>query len=116
MLCLACLHSIQTAAFTSSLNDSTSHHSVYQGLQKSIKEGCYICNRFWDALSGEERDIISGAQKNSDTSLAYSTTKAITEISLDDAKTYGHPGCYILQVAYYRQPNLPTGLCKFKAN
>lgn len=114
MLCLACLHSIQTAtAFTSDLNYSTSHQLTYQGLQISINDGCYICNRFWDALSGEERDFISGVQRNNATSPAYSSAKAITEISLNDAKAYGHSECYLLQVAYHKPPNIPSGLCRF---
>ncbi|RGP81144.1 heterokaryon incompatibility [Fusarium longipes] len=40
------------------LNPSV-HHATPRSLKQALDEHCYVCNRFWEALDAEERDLIT---------------------------------------------------------
>ncbi|RMJ12711.1 hypothetical protein CDV36_007607 [Fusarium kuroshium] len=107
MLCLKCQECLQKEPSPTLTSQSLAHHPTYQSLEKSIDEGCYVCSRFWESLSAQEQDLISSTSVGPEMVEDGFSTSA----SLDDGKYYGHPGCYLFQVAYNLSPvdTLPTG-------
>ncbi|RSL96634.1 hypothetical protein CDV31_013407 [Fusarium ambrosium] len=107
MLCLKCQECLQKEPSPTLTSQSLAHHPTYQSLEKSIDEGCYVCSRFWESLSAQEQDLISSTSVGPEMVEDGFSTSA----SLDDGKYYGHPGCYLFQVAYNMSPvdTLPTG-------
>ncbi|KAF6512809.1 hypothetical protein HZS61_007615 [Fusarium oxysporum f. sp. conglutinans] len=61
MLCSKCKGCLQTEAYlnTAQASHSLAHHQTYQSLEQAIDAGCYICNRFWEALSAQEHVLLS---------------------------------------------------------
>lgn len=100
MLCVRCQERLQQGLSPTLTSYSPGHHPTYQSLEKSIDEGCYVCSRFWEALSVQERGLISSA----DCTVESSKDGFSTSTSLIDGKNYGHPGCYLFNVAY----NMPS--------
>ncbi|KAH7230086.1 heterokaryon incompatibility protein-domain-containing protein [Fusarium redolens] len=114
MLCSKCKGCLQTEACltTAQACHSLAHHQTYQSLEQAIDAGCYICNRFWEALSAQEHVLLSSTVgEGVEPSGAYCAIESVqhylTSTSLDDGKSYGHPGCYLLQVAY-NKPAITT--------
>ncbi|EXK76562.1 hypothetical protein FOQG_18701 [Fusarium oxysporum f. sp. raphani 54005] len=114
MLCSKCKGCLQTEAYlnTAQASHSLAHHQTYQSLEQAIDAGCYICNRFWEALSAQEHVLLSSTVgEGVEPSGAYCSIESVqhylTSTSLDDGKSYGHPGCYLLQVAY-NKPAITT--------
>ncbi|KAF4952768.1 hypothetical protein FGADI_6521 [Fusarium gaditjirri] len=94
------------------------HHQTYQSLEQAIDAGCYICNRFWEALSAQEHVLLSSTlSKGVEPSGAYCAPESVqhylTSISLDGGKSYGHPGCYLLQVAYNKPATTTCFIASF---
>ncbi|KAM0083876.1 hypothetical protein ACKRZS_003916 [Fusarium odoratissimum] len=114
MLCSKCKGCLQTEACltTAQASHSLAHHQTYQSLEQAIDAGCYICNRFWEALNAQEHVLLSSTVgEGVEPSGAYCSIESVqhylTSTSLDDGKSYGHPGCYLLQVAY-NKPAITT--------
>ncbi|EWG38335.1 hypothetical protein FVEG_01586 [Fusarium verticillioides 7600] len=114
MLCSKCKGCLQTEAYltTAQPSHSIAHHQTYQSLEQAIDAGCYICNRFWEALSAQEHVLLSSAvDEGVEPSGAYCAIESVqhylTSTSLEDGKSYGHSGCYLLQVAY-NKPAITT--------
>ncbi|KAM5371636.1 hypothetical protein ACJZ2D_007916 [Fusarium nematophilum] len=114
MLCLKCQNCLQMEDGLTSAQASHSsvHHPTYQSLKQSVDEGCYICNRFWETLSAQERGLLSstlgeGVEPPGADWAAKSAKDCLTSTSLADGKIYGHPGCYLLHVAY-NKPAITT--------
>lgn len=114
MLCLKCQECLQRESGPSQILHSSLHHPTFKSLQKSIDQGCYVCSRFWEALSAQERDLVSGTSVEPPTAkctVESAKNEFSTSTYLGDGKGYGHPGCYLFQVAYnipFMNP-APTG-------
>lgn len=90
----------------------TTHHQTCGTFKKSINLGCYVCNRLWDVLLPDERCVVSSLAEsesnfNSDSTKVYmdgartnSVHNCITAASIDEGDLHGHPGCYLLQLAF----------------
>lgn len=114
MLCLKCQECLQKEPGPAHILHSSLHHPTLQSLKKSIDQGCYVCSRFWEALSAQERDLVSGTSvepPTADYTVESANDGFLTYTSLNDGKNYGHPGCYLFEVAY-NMPSInsaPTG-------
>lgn len=94
---------------------SSFHHPTYQSLDQSIDAGCYVCNRFWEALSAQERELLAstlgeGVEPPGADCAIELAKDCLTSTSLADGESYGHPGCYLLEVAYNKPATTPTAL------
>lgn len=117
MICRNCQECLQKGPGRAQTSHSSAHHPTYQSLKKSINEGCFVCSRFWEALSSQERDLVSSTSVEptaADCTVESAKDGFSTSTSLYDGKAYGHTGCYLFQVAY-NMPSMDstsTGCCR----
>jgi hypothetical protein len=121
MICLICQSLIiaeDALAITEPLVRTIPHHRTCTALKHSVESGCYLCNRLWATLSLDERHFVSVSydseshncsetRVDTDSARADAAENYITASSLDDGRRYGHPGCYLLGLAFNASRVLP---------
>ncbi|KAH6989608.1 heterokaryon incompatibility protein-domain-containing protein [Ilyonectria sp. MPI-CAGE-AT-0026] len=124
MICLKCQNCLQIEdgpIDAKPPHNVSLHHPTYQSLEQSIDAGCYICSRFWEALSAQERELLAGTLGEGvellDGGCAVELAKdRLTSTSLEGGKSYGHPGCYLPAVAYATAPTAISTTACWKAS
>ncbi|KAF4832587.1 hypothetical protein CGCSCA4_v013615 [Colletotrichum siamense] len=91
------------------------HHLSSRSLKRSVDSGCYACNRLWAVLDPEERQLVSAFSDGQPesalvTNLPFEKVETcdiaipLAVISISDGAQFGHPKCFLWEVAFDAGP------------
>ncbi|KAF2679231.1 heterokaryon incompatibility protein [Lentithecium fluviatile CBS 122367] len=98
---------------------TATHHQTCGTFKRSVDLGCYVCNRLWVALTLDERCVVSSLVESESNfssdatevstygARTNSVQNCVTVASFTEGGLYGHPGCYLLQLAFNASAVLP---------